>query len=171
MPNPPSPNPSQRNFCLGRCDQVSVCDLTGVERFVVWAIRWRSSNDEDDSFADSCLEDSFDRAGLRSVQPAFERFVEATCPVRTACPASHRLGCWRLSPLEAHALHAIACLQTGLLGEAWKTLAKVCARRQVGRALEHLNELAEALDRIGGRLERWRTDELSRAAATPALAH
>ena len=152
---------------LRHCERVSVCDLTGVERFVVWAIRWRTSNEDEDSFADSCLEDSFDRAGLRTAQPAFERFVEATCPIRTSCPAAHRLGCWRLSPLEAHALHAIACLQTGLLGEAWKTLARVCARRQVGRALEHLNDLAEALDRIGGRVERWRYDD---EAARPRLA-
>lgn len=147
--------------CLRDCERVSVCDLTGVERFVVWAIRWRTSSEDEDSFADSCLEDSFDRAGLRSAQPAFERFVEATCPIRTSCPAAHRLGCWRLSPLEAHALHAIACLQAGLLGEAWKALAQVCTRRQVGRALEHLNDLAAALDRIGGRVERWQFDEAS----------
>ncbi len=145
--------------CLRDCARVSVCDLSGVERFVVWAIRWRTSNEDEDSFADSCLEDSFDRAGLPSAQPSFERFVEATCPIRMNCPAVHRLGCWRVSPLEAHALHAVACLQTGLLGEAWKTLAQVCARRQVGRALEHLNDLAEALDRVGGRVERWRFDE------------
>jgi hypothetical protein len=135
--------------CLRECERVSVCDLTGVERFVVWAIRWRTSSDDDDAFADTCLEDSFDRAGLRTAQPAFERFVQATCPIRTTCPAAHRLGCWRLTPLEAHALHAIA----------WKALAQVCTRRQVGRALEHLNDLAEALDRIGGRIERWRFED------------
>jgi hypothetical protein len=141
--------------CLSRCDQVTVCELTGVERFVVWAIRWRTSSSDSDAFADACLEDSFDRAGLRAAQPAFERFVRATCPVRRHCPAVERLGCWRLSPLEAHALHAIACLQSGLLGEAWKSLGRVCSRGQVARALADLNDLAEALERIGGRVERW----------------
>ncbi len=145
--------------CLRDCGQVSVCDLAGVERFVVWAIRWRTSRDDGDAFADSCLDDSFDRAGLRPALPAFERFVRLTCPNQATCSAAQRLGCWRLSPLEAHALHAIACLQAGLLGEAWKTLARICARRQVGAALGHLEELAEALDRIGGRVQRWRLDE------------
>ena len=161
---------SSFKFCLRNCEQVSVCDLTGVERFVVWAIRWRASSDQGDSFAEACLEDSFDRAGLRAAQPAFERFVASTLTGKVSCPAAHRLGCWRLSPLEAHALHAIACLQTGLLGEAWTALTRVCGRRQVARALEHLAELADALDRIGGRVERWRFDEAARPAAMTALA-
>ena len=154
-------------FSLNDCRQVSVCDLSGAERFIVWAIRWRASNDEADALADSCLEDAFDRAGLRAVQPAFERFVAAACPHATTCRAADRLGCWRLQPLEAHALHAIACLQAGLLGEAWKALARVCARREVGRALLQLEELASALDRIGGRIERW---AFTPAAVEPAVA-
>ena len=82
-------------FSLNDCRQVSVCDLSGAERFIVWAIRWRASNDETDALADSCLEDAFDRAGLRAVQPAFERFVAAACPHATTCRAADRLGCWR----------------------------------------------------------------------------
>jgi hypothetical protein len=152
-------------FCLADCRQVSVCDLTGAERFIVWAIRWRASSDAQDEFAAACLDDAFDRAGLRGVQPAFEQFLAASCPMAASCSAADRLGCWRLRPLEAHALHAIACLQAGLLGEAWKALARVCARRQVGRALLHLEELAAALDRIGGRIERWRLEE----APLPAI--
>jgi hypothetical protein len=142
-------------FRLAECRQVSVCDLTGAERFIVWAIRWRASTHGDDDLSDSCLDDAFDRAGLSSVRPAFEQFVAAACPMATTCKAVDRLGCWRLQPLEAHALHAIACLQAGLLGEAWKTLARVCVRREVGRALIQLEELAAALDRIGGRIGRW----------------
>lgn len=151
---------------LRDCEQVSVCDLSGVERFVVWAIRWRTSCEDGDDFAAACLEDSFDRAGLRDAQPAFEKFVQATCPMRATCPAVHRLGCWRLSPLEAHVLHAIACLQRGLVGEAWKALAQVCARRQAGRALGHLADLAGALERIGGHVARWRFVEATPRALT-----
>jgi hypothetical protein len=154
-------------FSLADCRKVSVCDLSGSERFIVWAIRWRISNDGSDPMADSCLEDAFDRAGLRAVQPAFERFVAAACPHAATCRAADRLGCWRLEPVEAHALHAIACLQAGLLGEAWKALARVCARREVGRALLQLEELASALDRIGGRIGRW---AFTPAAVEPAAA-
>ena len=147
--------PASPRFSLADCHQVSVCDLSGAERFIVWAIRWRASKDGACAAGDACLEDAFDRAGLRAAQPAFEQFVAAACPRATTCRAVDRLGCWRLQPLEAHALHAIACLQAGLLGEAWKALARVCARREVGRALLQLEELATALDRIGGRIERW----------------
>ena len=154
-------------FRLDDCRQVSVCDLSGAERFIVWAIRWRAS-DHRDALDASCLDDAFDRAGLRSAQPAFERFVAVACPVAATCKAADRLGCWRLQPLEAHALHAIACLQAGLLGEAWKALAQVCARREVGRALIQLEELAAALDRIGGRIERWLFEESRAASAATA---
>ena len=151
--------PDRPKFRLDECRQVSVCELSGAERFIVWAIRWRASADRRDEVDASCLDDAFDRAGLRSAQPALERFVATTCPMASSCKAADRLGCWRLQPLEAHALHAIACLQAGLLGEAWKALTQVCARREVGRALIQLEELASALDRIGGRVERWFFDE------------
>jgi hypothetical protein len=162
-----TPEPSRPRFRLAECAHVSVCDLSGAERFIVWAIRWRSSADGRDAAAASCLDDAFDRAGLRRVQPAFERFVDASCPRAASCLAAERLGCWRLRPLEAHALHAIACLQAGLLGEAWKSLARVCARREVGRALSQLEELAVALERTGRRIERWAFEESQppRAAA------
>ncbi len=150
--------------CLRDCRQVSVCELSGVERFVVWAIRWRASAHDDEAFAAACLQDSFDRAGLAEAQPAFERFVAAAGDAPVAVPAVARLGCWRLSPLEAHALHAIACLQSGIIGEAWSTLAKVCTRHQASRALQPLSELAGALERIGGRIARWRPDGLASAA-------
>lgn len=146
-------------FCLRDCRQVSVCDLTGVERFVVWALRWRAAAHDDPAFAAACLQDSFDRAGLRAAQPALERFVAAAQDRPLDCPAALRLGCWRLSPLEAHALHAIACLQAGILGEAWKALSRVCSRRQAARALLALQELATALERAGGQVSRWRFEE------------
>lgn len=168
MMTTPSSTADRPKFRLDECRHVSVCDLSGAERFIVWAIRWRASADGRDALDASCLDDAFDRAGLRSVQPAFERFVLAACPMASQCKAADRLGCWRLQPLEAHALHAIACLQAGLLGEAWKALAQVCARREVGRALVQLEELAAGLDRIGGRIERWFFDESHGARASTA---
>jgi hypothetical protein len=158
-------------FRLRECRQVSVCDLTGAERFIVWAIRWRAARHDDEAFAAACLQDSFDRAGLSEAQPAFERFVAAARDTPLHCPAAQRLGCWRLSPLEAHALHAIACLQSGILGEAWKALAAVCPRPQASRALQPLHEVATCLARVGGTVNRWRFEEegaATRLAAAPA---
>ena len=91
------------NRRLRDCQHVSVCDLTGIERFVVWAIRWRASTDAADSFADSCL-------------------------------------------------------QSGLLGEAWTTLSRICSTCNAGRALQYLEILADNLQEAGGRIERWQFD-------------
>lgn len=143
------------SYELDRCEEVSVCDLTGAERFVVWAIRWRSSEQDDQEFADECLRDSFDRAGLPAAREALEQFVCATCPQRLACSAFKRLGCWRLNQLEARALHAIACLQAGLIGEAWLTLRTVCPDAKLRVALESLQQMAVALAQSGGTIHRW----------------
>lgn len=151
---------------LERCRDVSICDLTGAEQFLVWAIRWRSSSHEDEDFAQDCLRDSFDRAGMPDAHPALERFVCAACPLRLSCPASGRLGCWRLNVLEAHALHAAACLQDGLLGEAWQALRAVCPEAHLRPALESLQELGSAIARSGGTIRRWRTPSRSPGALT-----
>lgn len=140
---------------LDRCQEVSVCDLNGAERFVVWAIRWRCSDQDDEEFADACLQDSFDRAGLPAAKQALEQFVCAACPHRLACSALQRLGCWRLNQLEARALHAIACLQAGLIGEAWHTLRVVCPEAQLQVALQSLQDMAAQLERSGGVIHRW----------------
>jgi len=142
-------------YDLDRCQDVSVCDLNGAERFVVWAIRWRCSDQDDEEFADACLQDSFDRAGLPAAKHALEQFVCAACPHRLACSALQRLGCWRLNQLEARALHAIACLQAGLIGEAWHTLRVVCPEAQLKVALESLQDMAAQLERSGGVIHRW----------------
>lgn len=154
-----------RRLC--ECQQVSVCDLSGVERFVVWAIRWRASaNHGKDGFAESCLQDSFEQAGLQSAQPAFEGFMQIACATPMDCPAWQRLGCWRLNSLEAHALHAIACLQRGLLGEAWATLTRICSSCHAGRALQYLEILADSLLNVGGHIDRWQAEPI--LAATPS---
>lgn len=143
-------------FELARCGEVSICDLTSTEQFLVWAIRWRSSAQDDEEFAEDCLRDSFGRAGMPDARRALEKFICTTCPVRLGCSASRRLGCWRLNGLEAHALHAVACLQDGLLGEAWHALRAVCPEPGLQAALESLQELGAAITRSGGTIRRWR---------------
>jgi hypothetical protein len=58
--------------------------------------------------------------------------------------------------LEAHALHAAACLEDGLLGEAWRALRVVCPETSLQSALESLQELGRAITRNGGTIHRWR---------------
>jgi hypothetical protein len=140
---------------LARCGDVSICDLSGAEQFLVWAIRWRTSAQDDAEFAEECLTDSFSRAGMPDALPALREFVCAACPMQLDCPASRRLGCWRLNRLEAHALHAVACLQAGLIGEAWLTLRSVCPEASVPAALESLQAIGAALGRAGGSIGRW----------------
>lgn len=140
---------------LERCHDVSICDLTGPEQFLVWAIRWRCSAQDDPAFADECLRDSFDRAGIPQAHHALDQFVCATCPLRLQCGASGRLGCWRLNSVEAHALHAVACLQAGLIGEAWRTLRSICPDARLQPALDSLQDLGVALAQSGGVIRRW----------------
>jgi len=93
---------------------LSVCDLSGAERFVVWALRWESSVHDDPDFAHDCLQESFERAGLGSLVPVFRGYVAIVHGVpsaRVACiedgllahqcdgsddPACHRLPAGRL---------------------------------------------------------------------------
>ena len=150
---PREPDGARRD--LARCSDVSICDLSGAEQFLVWAIRWRTSAQDDAEFAEECLTDSFSRAGMPEALPALREFVCAACPMQLDCPASRRLGCWRLNRLEAHALHAVACLQAGLIGEAWLTLRAVCPEASVPAALESLQAIGESLGRSGGTVQRW----------------
>ena len=150
---PREPDGARRD--LARCSDVSICDLSSAEQFLVWAIRWRTSAQDDAEFAEECLTDSFSRAGMPEALPALREFVCAACPIQLDCPASRRLGCWRLNRLEAHALHAVACLQTGLIGEAWLTLRAVCPEASVPAALESLQAIGDSLGRSGGSVRRW----------------
>jgi hypothetical protein len=54
--------------------------------------------------------------------------------------------------VEATTLHAIACLQAGLFGDAWRAVSGLCTRTGATRALLALGELAEELSNIGGRI-------------------
>jgi hypothetical protein len=71
-----------------------------------------------------------------------------------ASPAS-RMGCWRINTMEATTLHAIACLQAGLFGDAWRAVSSLCSRTGSTRALLALGELAEELTSIGGHIRPW----------------
>ena len=57
--------------------------------------------------------------------------------------------------MEASTLHAIACLQAGLFGDAWRTVSNLCTRACATRALLALGELAEELTLIGGHIRPW----------------
>jgi hypothetical protein len=48
---------------LSACKHVTVCDLSGVERFLVWAVRWSASLHDDSEFADLCLDGTIARTG------------------------------------------------------------------------------------------------------------
>jgi hypothetical protein len=64
-----------------------------------------------------------------------------------------------VNSLEALTLHAIACMQSGLLGEAWKALRRICPSMPLDRAMARLDEVAHALARGGDRVARWRFDD------------
>jgi hypothetical protein len=134
------------------CEGVSVCDLTGAERFLVWAIRWESSVHDDPDFALDCLQESFDRAGLSAVSSVFRDYVAIVHGTPLPSSPASRMGCWRINAMEASTLHAIACLQAGLFGDAWRTVSRFCARGGATRALLALGELAEELTLVGGHI-------------------
>lgn len=133
----------------------SVCDLGGAERFVVWAVRWEASQHDDPVFARDCLDESFARAGLGHAVEVFRSYVGAMHGSPSPCAPATRLGCWRINLLEATTLHAIACLQTGLFGDAWRAVSSLCPRTGAARAMLALGELAEELLQAGGRVRPW----------------
>ena len=133
----------------------SVCDLGGAERFVVWAVRWQASQHDDEGFAQDCLDESFARAGIGHAAAAFCRYVRAIHGSPLPCAPAARLGCWRINLLEATTLHAVACLQAGLFGDAWRAVSSLCPRSGAARTMLALGELAEELSQAGGRIRPW----------------
>jgi hypothetical protein len=134
---------------------MTVCDLSGVERFVVWAVRWCASLHDDAEFADLCLRDSFERAGIVGSLPAFRRYVSLAHGEPAPCPPAARLGCWRINGVEATTLHALACLQADRFGDAWRALSTVCSRTEAARAMLALGEVADELSRLQARVRPW----------------
>lgn len=152
-------------FDLAACGDVTVCDLSGVERFLVWAVRWAASRHDEPSFAAMCLQDSFDRAGIGDALPVFRRFVSIVHGEPAYCPAASRLGCWRLNMIEAHTLHALASLQKDRFGDAWRTLSRICPRIDAARAMLLLGEIADSLTAVGAQVRPWRRPAQSDAHA------
>ena len=151
-----TPPPSQRpGLDLRSSDHLTVCDLTGVERFLVWAVRWCASQHDDGDFADLCLRDSFERAGIAACLPAFRRFVAMVHGRPAPCPPASRLGCWRINAIEATTLHAIACLQVDRFGDAWRALSTICSRLDAARAMLALGEIADELSGLKARVRPW----------------
>lgn len=140
---------------LSACEHLTVCELSGVERFIVWSVRWCASQHDDTAFADLCLRDSFERAGLAACLGPFRAFVAAAHGAPSPCPAAARLGCWRINSLEATTLHAVACLQGDRFGDAWRALGTSCGRLEAARAMVALGELADALSALGARVRPW----------------
>lgn len=140
---------------LRASERLTVCDLTGVERFLVWSVRWCASLHDDPAFADLCLRDSFERAGIASCLPAFRRYVGMAHGPPAPCPPASRLGCWRINAVEAATLHAIACLQADRFGDAWRALTAICSRVEAARAMLALGEIADELSRLQARVRPW----------------
>ena len=151
-----SPPPdSAPTLALADRGQMTVCDLSGVERFLVWAVRWCASQHDDGAFADLCLRDSFERANLAACLPSFRRYVTMAHGDPSPCPPAARLGCWRINSLEAVTLHAVACLQADRFGDAWRTLTSLCTRVDAARAMLALGEIADALSGMQARVRPW----------------
>lgn len=140
---------------LTGCEGLSVCELTGAERFLVWAMRWESSLHDDPDFARDCLQESFERASLGPLVPVFRGYVAIVHGEPLPASPASRMGCWRINTVEATTLHAIACLQAGLFGDAWRAVSSLCSRSGATRALLALGELAEEFSNIGGRIRPW----------------
>lgn len=145
---------------------VSVCDLSGVERFLVWALRWQASLHDDTEFAILCLQESFERAGLGKLLPVFRGYVGIVHGTPSPCSPASRLGCWRVNAVEAGTLHAVGCLQAGRFGEAWQTLTNLCSRSGTPRAMLALGEVAEALMVVGGQVRPWQRRDGSTVSAS-----
>lgn len=150
--SPPGQSPG---LDLRSIEQLTVCDLTGVERFLVWAVRWCASLHDDSAFADLCLRDSFERAGIVSCLPAFRRYVAMAHGQPAPCPPASRLGCWRINAVEATTLHAIACLQADRFGDAWRALSSICSRVESARAMLALGEIADELSNLQACVRPW----------------
>lgn len=110
---------------------------------------------DDPDFARDCLQESFDRAGLSTAASIFRSYVAIVFGAPLPSSPASRMGCWRINALEASTLHAIACLQAGLFGDAWRTVSSLCPRAGATRALLALGELAEELTLIGGHIRPW----------------
>jgi hypothetical protein len=135
-------------------ERLPMAALDRAERIVVHAIR--TVGGSSGAAQDDAHLNEKERAVLRELRPAMDLYVQQlpSGQKESVCdPAAPQVG-----PFELHTLHALACLQAGLLGEAWKSLVPVWAQAEAGKALLRLQEVAEVLQLRGQRIERWSFD-------------
>jgi hypothetical protein len=133
-------------------DELRVSELNRAERLVVCAIRAGASRSDHGGIAIA----EHERDELRDLRRVVERYLQLNTP---GAPRLQDDGTdARLGVFERHTLHALACVQAGLLGEAWKSLVPIWGAAEAGKALLQLQEVAAALQLRGHRVERWQFD-------------
>jgi hypothetical protein len=132
--------------------ELRLSELNRAERLVVCAIRAGASRPGIDVIPVA----EHEREELRDLRRVIERYLHHHTP---AAPR-HEDGQvdLRLGVFELQTLHALACLQSGLLGEAWKSLVPVWGAGEAGQALVRLQEVAEVLQSCDRRIDRWQFD-------------
>jgi hypothetical protein len=125
-------------------------DLNQAERMVVHAIR--SGLPQLRQGAHAVAVTAEDQDELLDLSAAVERYLHRLPPgvQPEPGPSNSQLGAF-----EEYTLRALACLQAGLLGEAWKSLVPVCGDHGAGKTLELLQEVADVLQWRSRRIERW----------------
>jgi hypothetical protein len=135
---------------------ISVCELNAVESLIVRAVRWAGSVHADPSLTEARLQDAFDGAGMGGALPVLTRYLASIHGTASPTVPAELHGCWRLNALEAHTLHALACLQAERFGDAWRTLVTAGQGLDISRAMLTLSEVADALTAVGSRVRPWR---------------
>jgi hypothetical protein len=141
--------------------ELRLTDLNRSERLVICAIRGATSWPGRDCIAVADHEPD----ELRDLRRAIERYLHQHTPAAPRYEAGEADP--PLGVLEFHTLHALACLQAGLLGEAWKSLVPVWGAGEAGQALVRLQDVAEALQLRDRRIECWRFDPAFFREAAP----
>ena len=132
--------------------ELLVSELNRAERLVVCALRAGASRPGQGGIPIA----DHERDELRDLRRVVERYLQHNTP---SSPRADNEGSEaRLGVFESHTLHALACLQAGLLGEAWKSLVPIWGTVEAGKALVRLQEVAEALQLRDRRVERWQFD-------------
>jgi hypothetical protein len=127
-------------------------DLNRAERLVICAIRAVASGPGRRSIPVA----DHEREELSDLHRVVERYLQRHMP---AAPLpDDGVTDVRLGAFECHTLHALACLQAGLLGEAWKSLVPVWGTDEAGQALVRLQEVAEVLQLRDRQVGRWQFD-------------
>jgi hypothetical protein len=131
--------------------ELRLSDLNRAERLVICAIRAGASWPGRD-----CLVADHEREELHDLRRVVERYLQRRSP---AAPTRDEGGTdVTLGAFECHTLHALACLQAGLLGQAWKALVPVWGDAEAGQALVRLQEVATVLQLRDHRIGRWQFD-------------